>query len=310
MQARRGLASRAPAIECRATSTPRFAVDRIHRIAVIGAGTMGHGIAHVAALAGHDVRLYDVTAEAAAAGRAKVVANLGKGVELGKLAGELRDAALARLTATGDLAAACAEVDLVIEAVPEKLDLKQQLFRELDKLTPASALLASNTSSLSLAQIAAAVGDGARVVGMHFFNPVHVMKLLELVVTPCTSAATLAAAQRFGAQIGKDCIVVKDSPGFASSRLGLVIGLEAIRMVEEGVASAEDIDKAMCLGYGFPMGPLKLTDLVGLDVRLSIAEYLCEKLPEGGHFRPPALLRAMVAAGKLGKKSGEGFYKW
>ena len=148
------------------------------------------------------------------------------------------------------------------------------------------------------------------MIGTHFFNPVHLMKLLEIVVGPQTSAATLAAIQALGGRIGKDCIVVKDSPGFATSRLGLVIGLEAIRMVEEGVASPEDIDKAMCLGYGFPMGPLRLTDLVGLDVRLSIAEYLSEKLGEGGHFKPPALLREMVAAGKLGKKSGEGFYRW
>ena len=150
----------------------------------------------------------------------------------------------------------------------------------------------------------------SRVIGTHFFNPVHLMKLLEIVVAPATSPATLAAIQALGAQIGKDCIVVKDSPGFATSRLGLVIGLEAIRMVEEGVASPEDIDKAMCLGYGFPMGPLRLTDLVGLDVRLSIAEYLSEKLADGGHFKPPALLRRLVSEGKLGKKSGEGFYRW
>ncbi len=289
-------------------STPRFAVDRIHRIAVIGAGTMGHGIAHVAALAGHDVRLYDVTAGAAAAGRAKVVANLGKGVELGKLAGELRDAALARLTATGDLAAACAEVDLVIEAVPEKLDLKQQLFRELDKLTPASALLASNTSSLSLAQIAAAVGDGARVVGMHFFNPVHLMKLVEVVRHAGTDASAVATAVGLAAAWGKTPITVKDSPGFASSRLGIALGMEAIRMVEEGVASVEDVDTAMKLGYGHPMGPLELTDLVGLDVRLGIAEYLADAL--GTSFEPPELLRKMVADGTLGKKSGQGFYRW
>lgn len=279
-------------------------------VAVIGAGTMGHGIAHVCAAAGLTTRLFDVRQELVDAGLAKIGANLAGGVQRGKLTAEQRDAALAHLRGETTLAAAVLGADIVIEAVPEKLELKHALFSEIGKLVGPEAILASNTSSLSLSVIAAPLPNPERVIGTHFFNPVHVMKLLELVVTPCTSAATLAAAQRFGAQIGKDCIVVKDSPGFASSRLGLVIGLEAIRMVEEGVASAEDIDKAMCLGYGFPMGPLKLTDLVGLDVRLSIAEYLCEKLPEGGHFRPPALLRAMVAAGKLGKKSGEGFYKW
>ncbi len=289
-------------------STPRFAVDRIHRIAVIGAGTMGHGIAHVAALAGHDVRLYDVTAEAAAAGRAKVVANLGKGVELGKLAADARDAALARLTATGELAVACAEVDLVIEAVPEKLDLKQRLFREVDALAPAGALLASNTSSLSLAQIAAAVGDGARVVGMHFFNPVHLMKLVEVVRHGGSDPSAVATAVDLATAWGKTPITVKDSPGFASSRLGIALGMEAIRMVEEGVASVEDVDTAMKLGYGHPMGPLELTDLVGLDVRLGIAEYLADAL--GTSFEPPELLRQMVAAGTLGKKSGQGFYRW
>ena len=289
-------------------STPRFAAEHIHRIAVIGAGTMGHGIAHVAALAGHEVRLYDVTEEAAAAGRAKVVANLGKGVELGKLAADARDGAVARLTATGDLAAACADVDLAIEAVPEVLDLKQKLFRELDARCPAHALLASNTSSLSLAQIATAVGDGARVVGMHFFNPVHLMKLVEVVRHAGSDPAAVDAAVALATRWGKTPITVKDSPGFASSRLGLVIGLEAMRMVEQGVASAADIDTAMKLGYGHPMGPLELTDLVGLDVRLGIAEYLATAI--GPAFTPPAVLREKVAAGKLGKKSGEGFYRW
>ncbi|MBP8811610.1 MAG: 3-hydroxyacyl-CoA dehydrogenase family protein [Kofleriaceae bacterium] len=290
------------------TTEARFAPERIRRIAVIGAGTMGHGIAHVAALAGHEVRLYDVTAAAAEAGRAKVAANLGKGVDLGKLAADARDGALARLTATGELAEACGEVDLVIEAIPEVLELKQKLFRELERLTPASALLASNTSSLPVAQLAAAVGDGARVIGMHFFNPVHLMKLAEIVRHPGSHPDAIATAVALVTAWGKTPITVKDSPGFASSRLGIALGMEAIRMVEEGVASADDVDTAMKLGYGHPMGPLELTDLVGLDVRLGIAEYLADAL--GTSFEPPELLRRMVADGKLGKKSGQGFYRW
>jgi 3-hydroxybutyryl-CoA dehydrogenase len=289
-------------------STPRFAVDRIHRIAVIGAGTMGHGIAHVAALAGHEVRLYDVTAEAAATGRDKVAANLAKGVELGKLAAEARTAALGRLTSTGELAVACADVDLVIEAVPEQLPLKQKLFHDVERVAPASALLASNTSSLSLAAIASAVADAPRVVGMHFFNPVHLMKLVEVVRHAGSDTSAVATAVGLATAWGKTPITVKDSPGFASSRLGIALGMEAIRMVEEGVASVDDVDTAMKLGYGHPMGPLELTDLVGLDVRLGIAEYLADAL--GTSFEPPELLRRMVADGKLGKKSGQGFYRW
>ena len=279
-------------------------------VTVIGAGTMGHGIAHVCAAAGYQTRLFDVRQPLVDAGLAKIGANLDAGVSKGKVTAEQRAFTLANLRGEVDLRPAVSGADLVIEAVPEKLELKRSLFQEVAAITGPSAILASNTSSLSLADIAAAVPMPERVIGTHFFNPVHLMKLLEIVVAPATSPATLAAIQALGARIGKDCIVVKDSPGFATSRLGLVIGLEAIRMVEEGVAKPEDIDKAMCLGYGFPMGPLRLTDLVGLDVRLSIAEYLSEKLADGGHFRPPALLRKMVAEGKLGKKSGEGFYRW
>jgi len=279
-------------------------------VTVIGAGTMGHGIAHVCAAAGYQTRLFDVRQPLVDAGLAKITANLDAGVSKGKVTAEQRAFALANLRGEAELRPAVTGADLVIEAVPEKLELKRSLFQEVAAITGPSAILASNTSSLSLADIAAAVPMPERVIGTHFFNPVHLIKLLEIVVAPATSPATLAAIQALGARIGKDCIVVKDSPGFATSRLGLVIGLEAIRMVEEGVASAEDIDKAMCLGYGFPMGPLRLTDLVGLDVRLSIAEYLSEKLADGAHFKPPALLRKLVAEGKLGKKSGEGFYRW
>lgn len=279
-------------------------------IAVIGAGTMGHGIAHVCAAAGYQTRLFDVRRALVDDGLAKISANLDAGVAKGKVTAEQRAAALANLRGEAELALAVDGADLVIEAVPEKLELKQTLLREVAGLAGASAILATNTSSLSVSDIAAAVPGPERVVGTHFFNPVHLMKLLEIVVGKATAPETVAAIQAFGARVGKDCIVVRDSPGFATSRLGLVIGLEAIRMVEEGVASPEDIDKAMCLGYGFPMGPLKLTDLVGLDVRLNIAEYLSAHLQDGAHFRPPALLRQMVADGKLGKKSGQGFYRW
>jgi 3-hydroxybutyryl-CoA dehydrogenase len=279
-------------------------------ITVLGAGTMGHGIAHVCAAAGYTVRLFDLRQELVDAGLAKIGQNLDVGVAKGKLTAEQRAATLALLRGETDLAAAARGADLVIEAVPEKLELKQALLREVAAAAGPAAILGTNTSSLSVSAIADAVPAPERVIGTHFFNPVHLMKLLELVVARQTAPEVLAAVQAFGARVGKDCIVVRDSPGFATSRLGLVIGLEAIRMVEEGVASAEDIDKAMCLGYGFPMGPLKLTDLVGLDVRLHIAEYLSEKLPQGDHFRPPALLRQMVADGKLGKKSGQGFYSW
>ncbi len=286
----------------------RFTIDRIRTIAVLGAGTMGHGIAHVAALAGAEVRLYDLTQDGADTGRAKIAAALDKGVALGKVEAALRDGALAHVSATADLAIACAGADLIIEAVPEKLELKRELFAAVDRAAPAAALLATNTSSLPVAKIAGAVADPARVVGMHFFNPVHLMKLLEVVRHGAVDDSAVATAFALGERWGKTPIVVNDSPGFASSRLGLTLGLEAIRMLEEGVASAADIDTAMKLGYGHPMGPLELTDLVGLDVRLGIADYLSDAIGTG--FEPPELLRQKVAAGKLGKKSGEGFYVW
>jgi 3-hydroxybutyryl-CoA dehydrogenase len=289
-------------------SDARFRADAIHSVAVLGAGTMGHGIAHVAALAGCRVALYDVDPAGAARALGKVADNLGKGVALGKLDAAARDAAVGRLRAAADLADACAGVDCVVEAVPERLDLKASLFAEVDRLAPATALLATNTSSLPVASIAAAVADPSRLVGMHFFNPVHVMKLCEVVTHPRADAAAVAAAVALAERLGKTPITVQDSPGFASSRLGLVLGLEAIRMVEQEVASAADIDTAMKLGYGHPMGPLELTDLVGLDVRLGIADYLASTL--GPTFTAPELLRAKVAAGHLGRKSGEGFYRW
>ena len=283
-------------------------ITDIKTIAVVGAGTMGHGIAHVAAITGARVHLFDAFAGAAEAGLAKFAANLAKGVELGKVSAADRDAALARITAETDLATAVAHVDCVIEAVPEKLELKRTLFAAIDRAAPAHALLATNTSSLPIAEIASAVGAPGRVVGMHFFNPVHVMKLVEVVRHARAEAEAVALAVALAERFGKTPITVSDSPGFASSRLGILLGLEAMRMVEQGVASAADIDTAMKLGYGHPMGPLELTDLVGLDVRLGIAEYLTGAIGPG--FTPPQVLRDKVAAGKLGKKTGEGFYRW
>jgi 3-hydroxybutyryl-CoA dehydrogenase len=282
----------------------------IQRVLIVGAGTMGHGIAHVAAVAGYDTQLYDAMDGAVERGLAQVNANLAKGVAKGKVEAAVRDAALARLSAAPtDLATAASEADLVIEAVPEILDLKRELFATFGEAAPERAILATNTSSLPIAEIGLASGRPAQVVGMHFFNPVHIMSLLELVRTDATDPAVVEAAKAVGARMGKSVIVVKDVPGFATSRLGLALGLEAIRMVEEGVASAEDIDTAMELGYRHPMGPLKLTDLVGLDVRLGIADYLAGALDDR-RFAAPDLLRKLVAEGKLGKKSGHGFYDW
>jgi 3-hydroxybutyryl-CoA dehydrogenase len=284
-------------------------MSEIKRLAVIGAGTMGHGIAHVAALAGIDVALNDVADGPIEQGLAAIRRNLDKGIEKGKVREAQRDAALAHLRGEADLEIAVSDADLVIEAVPEKLELKQEIFRRVEGAAPAGALLASNTSSLPVAQIAGATGTPERVVGMHFFNPVHLMPLLEVVRADATAESSVERAVEVGRTLGKEPIVVRDAPGFASSRLGLVLGLEAMRMVEQQVASPEDIDKAMTLGYRHPMGPLKLTDLVGLDVRLAIAEHLHRELGSEA-FRPPEILRDLVAEGRLGKKSGRGFYEW
>jgi 3-hydroxybutyryl-CoA dehydrogenase len=283
--------------------------ERIQRIAVLGAGTMGHGIAQVAAQCGFRTVLYDVASSLAQQGAARIAENLRKGVAAGKVAAEEADAALARVVPTGDLEAAVRDAELVIEAAPERMDLKTRLFRDVSSLAPPAAILATNTSSLSVSEIARAATRPERVLGMHFFNPPWALKLLELVRAEQTSDETLERARAIAGELGREVITVSDTPGFATSRLGLVIGLEAMRMLEEGVASAEDIDRAMKLGYRHPMGPLELTDLVGLDVRLDIAKYLDGQLP-GGRFRPPAILERMVKEGKLGKKTGEGFYRW
>ncbi len=282
--------------------------SKIDCAAVLGAGTMGHGIAHSLALTGVSTRLYDVDDAAAARGLSAIRANLDKGIEKGKVSAEQRDSTLERIVATSDFDAAIRGAQLVIEAVPEKLELKCTLFARMSKALDADVLLATNTSALPVSRIAAACSAPERVVGMHFFNPVHLMRLIEVVRAEQSSDSAVKTALDLCLRMGKDPIEVRDTPGFASSRLGLCIGLEAMRMFESGVASAEDIDKAMVLGYGFPMGPLKLTDLVGLDVRLGIAEHLAREL--GERFTPPQILRDMVAAGKLGKKSGQGFYPW
>jgi 3-hydroxybutyryl-CoA dehydrogenase len=280
----------------------------VETISVIGAGTMGHGIAQVAAANGFRVLLSDVDREALARGVQSIERNLAKGINLGKLTEVDRDRTLQQIHGTTKLEE-CAEADLIIEAAPEKLDLKREILRQLESLSDRAFIFASNTSSLSISEIARFAKRPEAVVGMHFFNPVHIMRLVEIVVGHKTSAETIDTITAVGKRLRKEPIVVKDVPGFASSRLGLALGLEAMRMLEQGVASARDIDIAMELGYNHPMGPLKLTDLVGLDVRLSIAEYLHRELGSET-FRPPEVLRRMVSEGKLGKKTGEGFYDW
>ena len=279
------------------------------RIVVVGAGTMGHGIAHVAAAAGYDVTLVDTTDEAVERGLAKVRANLQGGIERGKLTEGARDQTLARLHAAIDVEAAARDAALVIEAIPERLDLKTELFARLEGAVAPDAILASNTSSLSVTDLQAQLARPERLLGLHFFNPVHIMQLVEVVRGKRTDEAVVETGVAFAKSLGREPIVVNDAPGFASSRLGIALGLEAMRMVEEGVASPADIDKAMELGYRHPMGPLRLTDLVGLDVRLDIARYLHDRLGSE-RFRPPAILERLVAEGKLGKKSGHGFYDW
>ncbi|MFN8176296.1 MAG: 3-hydroxyacyl-CoA dehydrogenase family protein [bacterium] len=281
----------------------------MENVVVLGAGTMGHGIAQIAAHAGYGVTLVDVEEPFLAKGMARVRENVAKGVEKKKLTDEEARGILDRIRTSTYLEESVAGADVAIEAVPEKLDLKRDVFRRMSERAPAKTLLCTNTSSLSVTEIAGAVKDPERFLGMHFFNPPHLMKLVEVVRALRTSDEAIERARAFGRKLGKEVIVVTDSPGFASSRLGIALGMEAIRMLEERVASAEDIDRAMELGYNHPMGPLKLTDLVGLDVRLAIAEYLHAELGME-QFRPPRLLKKMVLAGKLGKKSGEGFYKY
>ena len=287
---------------------PGIVPQTIETIGVIGAGTMGHGIAQVAAGAGYKVLLRDVDLDSLARGIQAIERNLAKGIQLGKLTEADRDSTLQHIRGTTKLLEV-AQADLIIEAAPEQLELKQGILRELETLSDKPFIFATNTSSLSITELARASERPQNVVGMHFFNPVHLMRLIEIVVGKATGDDTVEAVREVSRRLRKEPIVVRDVPGFASSRLGVALGLEAMRMLEQGVASAKDIDTAMELGYNHPMGPLKLTDHVGLDIRLNIAEYLYRELGSET-FRPPEVLRRLVSEGKLGKKTGEGFYNW
>lgn len=279
------------------------------RVAVIGAGTMGAGIAQVCAQAGWETRLYDAFPEGLEAGIARVSAFWDSGIARGKTTAEQKAEWSANLSAVADLAEAVADVDLVIEAVPEILELKRSIFADLSEMAPVEAVLGTNTSGLRISDIAGATSRPDKVVGMHFFNPVPIMKLLELVRHDDISDSTIEFARSVGTAMGKTTILVNDIPGFATSRLGVVLGNEAIRMLADGVASASDIDTAMRLGYKHPMGPLELSDLVGLDVRRDILNNLAEAFDDES-YRPHPLLDRLVEAGDLGKKSGKGIYDW
>src|SRR5436305_8835635 len=276
--------------------------------AVLGAGTMGRGIAHVAATAGYVTRLHDPFPGALEKAQASIHKNLAKGVELGKVDPAVAERARGGLHLASDLGAAVADADLVIEAAPEDMALKVETFRQVAAAAPEHALFASNTSALSITEMAAASGRPRRFAGMHFFNPVHVMKLLELVRGLETSDETLQAMREVGVRMGKEVVVVKEAPGFVTSRINALIGNEAFRMLQEGVASAEDIDKALKLGLNHPMGPFEMVDLVGLDVRLSILEFLHRSLGEA--YRPSQILVQHVRAGRLGRKVGRGVYTY
>lgn len=280
----------------------------IRQISILGTGTMGRGIAYLSAVAGYDTVLFDAEVSALDAAKLAIESILRKGVEKGKVTEAAAQEALGRIQLIPELEPAASGADLIIEAVPESFDLKKDLFAQADLFCGVDTILATNTSSISITQLASNVERRDRFVGMHFFNPPHLMKLIEIVAGDRTSEETLGQVREVAERMGKTPIVVRDSPGFATLRLGVALGLEAIRMLEEGVASAEDIDRAMELGYNHPMGPLRLTDLVGLDVRLGIAEYLASTL--GARFEPPQLLRDKVAEEKLGQKSGYGFYRW
>ena len=283
-------------------------VPPVTTIGVLGAGTMGHGIAQVAAAAGFQVLLRDINDAAVTKGKQAIELNLAKGIERRKITEQDLAQTLARISTTIELPD-LATAGLIIEAAPENLKLKQELLRECEGITGQECIWATNTSSLSITEIARSAARPEKVVGMHFFNPVHIMRLVEIVLGDRTSEQTAEVVRQVAARMKKEPITVRDFPGFASSRLGVTLGLEAMRMVEQGVASPRDIDTAMELGYNHPMGPLRLTDLVGLDVRLSIAEYLHSKLGSET-FRPPDILRRMVSEGRLGKKTGKGFYDW
>jgi 3-hydroxybutyryl-CoA dehydrogenase len=278
------------------------------RVAVIGAGTMGHGIAHAAIAGGFETRMYDVSDEAVGKGRVSIEEIVRKGVELAKVTAADAGAMLRRLSATSSLAAALEDADFIIEAAPEKIDLKLALFGQIEQLAPAAAVIASNTSALSVTELAGSLKNPSRVAGMHFFNPVHRMKLVEIVRALETGPETLDAIERVARAMGKETVLVRESPGFITTRVNASIGNEAFYMLMEGVASAPDIDKALKLGLNHPMGPFELVDLVGLDTRLSILEYLHRSL--GEKYRPCPLLAQYVKAGRLGRKVGRGVYDY
>ena len=280
----------------------------VQRVAVLGAGIMGRGIAYAAALGGFTTVLQDADAAVLDKGVADITALLEKGVATGKVAGVDAAAAQRHLSTAHKLEDAVRGADLVIEAVPERIELKIEIFAALDKRAPEHAVLASNTSSMSITEMAAATTRASQVVGMHFFNPVHRMRLLEVVRALETSDATIAAVCAVGERMGKECVVVRESPGFVTSRINAMIGNEAFYMLQEGVASARDIDKALKLGLNHPMGPFELVDLVGLDTRLSILRFLHRTL--GEKFRPCPLMEQYVAAGRLGRKVGRGVYDY
>jgi len=280
----------------------------IQNVAVLGAGLMGRGIAHVATLGGYATTLQDTNREQLEKATNEISAILEKGVATGRVTDQDALGARRRLRTVASLDDAARQADLVIEAVPERMDLKVEIFAQLERVAPAHAILASNTSSLSITEMAAATRRAPQVVGMHFFNPVHRMKLLELVRALETSDKTLAACEEVGKRMGKECVTVRESPGFVTSRINAMIGNEAFYMLQEGVASAADIDKALKLGLNHPMGPFELVDLVGLDTRLSILRFLHRTL--GEKFRPCPLIEQYVAAGRLGRKSGRGVYEY
>lgn len=277
-------------------------------ITVLGAGTMGHGIAHGAISAGYETRLYDVSDAQLAKARGQIEAILKKSVELGKLAAAEVDPTLKRLTVSSDVTTALEGTEFIIEAAPEKVDLKIKLFADIDAHAPASAVVASNTSALSITEVAGTLKDPSRVGGMHFFNPVHKMKLVEIVRALESSEATLESIEAVAKRMGKETVLVREAPGFITTRVNATIGNEAFFMLMEGVASARDIDKALKLGLNHPMGPFELVDLVGLDTRLSILEYLHKSM--GEKYRPCPLLAQYVKAGRLGKKVGKGVYDY
>jgi 3-hydroxybutyryl-CoA dehydrogenase len=280
----------------------------IQHVTILGAGTMGHGIAQVTATVGLNTTLYDISPELVETGRNKIKSILESLVQKGKLPENQMKDILSKIRTSSELGSAVEKSDLVIEAVPERMDIKVGLFRSVLENVSDQTLLASNTSSLSITELGQSIGAPERTLGLHFFNPPPVMELVEVVRGMGTSEASLEQALAFVRELRKTPIVIRDFPGFATSRLGVILGAEAIRMVEQGVAGVEEIDKAMELGYRHPMGPLKLTDLVGLDVRLAILDHLHKEL--GEQFRPPSLLRQMVRAGRVGKKVGLGFYRW